>query len=42
MKRLLNVLGVIFACLVLLLVALRITGFGPHDRTPGLWLKGDL
>ena len=42
MKTLLNVLGVIFACLVLLLVALRITGFEPHARTPGLWLKGDL
>jgi len=42
MKKLLNVLGIIVACLVLLLVALRITGFGPHDRTPGLWLKGDL
>src|ERR1700689_3728099 len=42
MKKLLNGLGIIVACLVLLLVALRITGFGPHDRTPGLWLKGDL
>jgi len=42
MKTLLNVLGVIFACLVLLLVALRVTGFEPHERTPGLWLKGDL
>ena len=42
MKTLLNILGIVVACLVLLLVALRITGFGPHDRTPGLWLKGDL
>ena len=42
MKTLLNILGIVVACLVLLLVALRITGFGPHDRTPGLWLKGNL
>jgi hypothetical protein len=42
MKTLLNVLGVIFACLVLLLLALRMTGLEPHERTPGLWLKGDL
>lgn len=42
MKTLLKVLGVILACLVLLLVALRITGFEPHERTPGLWLRGDL
>ena len=42
MKKLLNVVGVILACLVLLLVVASITGFEPHDRTPGLWLKGDL
>jgi len=42
MKTPLNVLGVIFACVVLLLLALSVTGFEPHDRTPGLWLKGDL
>jgi len=42
MQKLLNVLGVIFACVVLLLLALRVTGFEPHERTPGLWLKGDL
>jgi hypothetical protein len=42
MKTLLNVLGIILACLVLLLVVARVAGFEPHDRTPGLWLKGDL
>ncbi len=25
-----------------MLVVLRITGLKPHDRTPGLWLTGDL
>jgi hypothetical protein len=42
MKRLLNFFGVILACLALLLVAARITGFGPSGPMPGLWLKGDL
>jgi hypothetical protein len=30
------------ACLVVVLLVLRVTGLGPHDRIPGLWLKGDL
>jgi hypothetical protein len=42
MKRLLQTVGVILACLVLLLVLLSVTGFGPHDRMPGLWLKGNV
>src|SRR5260370_36288246 len=42
MKPLLKVLGIIVICLVLLLIVLSITGFGPHGNTPGLWLKGDL
>ena len=42
MKTLLKVLGIIVIGLVLLLVVLSITGFGPHGNTPGLWLKGDL
>ena len=42
MKKLLQAVGVILVCLVVLLVVLRITGFGPHDRTPGLWLKGNV
>jgi hypothetical protein len=42
MKTLLNFLGAILACLVLLLVVARITGFEPDGRRPGLWLKGDL
>jgi len=42
MKTLLNVIGAIVICLVLLLVVLSITGFGPYGNTPGLWHKGDL
>jgi hypothetical protein len=42
MKALWKVLGVILACLVLLLVVVRITGFEPNGRRPGLWLKGNL
>jgi hypothetical protein len=41
MKRLLQSLGIIVVCLILILIVLRITGFGPHARTPGLWLKGN-
>src|SRR5437879_5092445 len=42
MKRLLKTVGAILVCLILLLLVLRITGFGPHDRIPGLWLKGNV
>jgi hypothetical protein len=42
MKTLWKILGGICACVVLLLLALRITGLEPHARTPGLWLKGNL
>jgi hypothetical protein len=42
MKKLLQTVGVILVCLVLLLVVLGVTGFGPHDRMPGLWLKGNV
>ena len=42
MKRLLQSLGIIVVCLILILILLRITGFGPHARTPGLWLKGNV
>jgi hypothetical protein len=42
MKRLLQSLGIIVVCLIVILVVLRITGFGPHGRTPGLWLKGNV
>jgi len=41
-KRLLQSLGIIVVCLILILIILRITGFGPHARTPGLWLKGNV
>jgi hypothetical protein len=42
MRTLLKVLGVISVCLVLLLFVVSITGFEPHGRMPGLWIKGDL
>lgn len=42
MKTLLKIAGVIVVCLVLLLVALSITGFEPRQRTPGLWLTGNV
>ena len=42
MKRLLQSLGIIVVCLIVILIVLRITGFGPHARTPGLWLKGNV
>lgn len=40
MRTLLKTVGVLLVCLILLLVVLSITGFGPHSRMPGLWLKG--
>jgi hypothetical protein len=40
MKALLKIVGIVVACLILVLVIFRITGFGPHGRTPGLWLNG--
>jgi len=42
MKTVLKIAAVVAICLVLLLVALSITGFEPRQRTPGLWLKGNL
>src|SRR6202165_1944316 len=48
MKTLLNILGAIVICMVLLLVTLRFTGRNPHGDTPGpgsypgLWLSGKL
>ena len=42
MKTLLRIVGAVVVCLVLLLVLLSITGFEPRQRTPGLWLKGNL
>lgn len=41
MKRLVKAVGAL-VFLILLLVVLRVTGFGPHDRIPGLWLKGNI
>jgi len=42
MKTLLKTIGAILVCLILLLIVLSITGLGPHDRIPGLWLKGNI
>ena len=42
MKMLGKIVGAVLACLIVLLVVLRITGLEPHNRIPGLWLKGDL
>ena len=42
MKILLRVVGGVVVCLVVALIALRITGFEPRNTRPGLWLKGDL
>lgn len=42
MKTLLKTVGLIVVCVVVVLVVLRITGLGPHDRIPGLWLKGNV
>lgn len=42
MKILAKILGGLLACLILLLVLFRITGLEPHNRVPGLWLKGNV
>ena len=40
--RVLKVLGVVMVCLVLALLVLRVIGLDPHERRPGLWLKGNV
>jgi len=42
MKTRLNIAGVIFAGLVLMLVVGRVAGVEPTTQRPGLWLKGEL
>lgn len=42
MKASATIIGGLLACLGLMLLVLRITGFEPGDHTPGLWLRGDL
>lgn len=42
MKTVLRIAGLIVVCVVLLLVVFSITGLEPRQRTPGLWLKGNL
>jgi hypothetical protein len=40
--KLLKVLGAVVVCVVLVLVILRVVGLDPHERTPGLWLRGNV
>jgi len=40
MKLLLKIVGGIVVLLIVALIILRITGFPPKDRRPGLWLTG--
>lgn len=40
MKTFVKVIGILIVCIIVVLVVLRVTGFGPHGRTPGLWLSG--
>lgn len=42
MKTVWKALGITLGALIVLLIVLRITGLNPHDRTPGLWLTGNL
>jgi len=42
MKVLLRIAEAIVVCLIVLLIVFRITGLDPHNRTPGLWLKGNV
>ena len=42
MMRAVKVLGVVMVCLVLALLVLRVIGLDPHERRPGLWLKGNV
>jgi hypothetical protein len=42
MKTLLRNVGALVVIAVVLLVVFRITGLNPHDRTPGLWLNGNV
>jgi F420H(2)-dependent quinone reductase len=40
MKKLRIAAGAVVACVLLVLVALRVVGLDPHGRRPGLWLTG--
>ncbi len=42
MKTFGKVLAGLLACVIVLLIILRITGLDPHNRIPGLWLRGHL
>jgi hypothetical protein len=40
MKTLLKIVGGVVALLIVLLIIVRITGFPPKNRRPGLWITG--
>lgn len=42
MKTGIKILGGFVACLIVAVVILRVTGLNPRDRTPGLWLTGNV
>lgn len=42
MKTGIKILGGIVACLIVSVVILRVMGLNPRDRTPGLWLTGNV
>jgi len=42
MKTVLKVAGVVAVCVALLVVVLSVTGLEPRQRTPGLWLRGNI
>ena len=42
LKKALIVAGAVVACLVAALVVLRLVGLDPHERWPGLWLRGEV
>lgn len=42
MKTFGKAVAVLVACLIALVIILRITGLDPHNRIPGLWLTGNV
>lgn len=42
MKRFLVIAGSVVVVVAVALIALRLVGLDPHERRPGLWLRGDV
>lgn len=42
LKTFIKIVGSVILALAVVLGILRITGLNPHNRTPGLWLSGNL